>query len=188
MKTSARIATALALACAVGASFLLHGCASTIANVDPTGSKFPRVRGEALSGEERTLPDDLAGAPAVLLVGYVQGAQFDLDRWLVALAQAKTPAKIVEVPTIEGLVPTAISGWIDGGMRSGIPSEDWGSVVTVYGKDAASIVERTGNESPRNARVLVLDAQGVVAWFHDRGFSASKFVELDALVRSVAAR
>lgn len=187
MKTSAWITVAL-VAAALGASLALQGCSTTVANVDPTGSSFPRVRGEALSGEARTLPDDLAGAPAVLLVGYVQGAQFDLDRWLVALAQAKTPAQIVEVPTIDGLVPTAISGWIDGGMRSGIPSEDWGSVVTVYGKDAASIVERTGNAAPRNARVFLLDAQGNIVWFHDRGFSASKFVEIDTLARALPTR
>jgi len=33
-------------------------------------------------------------------------------------------------------------------------------------------------------RVLALDAQGVVRWCHDRGFSAGKLLELDALVRS----
>lgn len=188
MKSSTWLAGVLALSTVAGAAFLLPGCASTVANVDPTGTAFPRVRGETLSGEARTLPDDLAGRPAVLLVGYVQRAQFDLDRWLVALAQARTPAQVVEVPTIDGLVPTAISGWIDSGMRSGIPSEDWGSVITVYGEQAAAIVERTGNTEPRNARVFLLDAKGAVAWFHDRGFSASKLLELDALARSLAPR
>ena len=64
-------------------------------------------------------------------------------------------------------------------MRSGIPSEDWPSVATVYGPGAIRIVELTGNERPRNIRVLLLDAGGRIRWFHDRGFSASKLLELD---------
>ena len=46
-------------------------------------------------------------------------------------------------------------------------------------------VEFTGNEKPRNMRVVLLDAEGRIRWFHDRGFSAGKVVELDALVRSL---
>ena len=38
-----------------------------------------------------------------------------------------------EVPTIPGWAPRLFSGAIDGGMRNGIPDEDWGAVVTVYG-------------------------------------------------------
>jgi hypothetical protein len=181
------VLAAVALA-GVSALLIAPGCASARPNQDPTGRMFPRVEGESLSGVDTVLPDALAGEPTVLLVGYVQATQFDLDRWLVGLLQAGTPAKLVEVPTIEGLVPTVISGWIDSGMRSGIPSEDWGSVVTVYGGAAAPIVELTGNENPRNGRVLLLDREGRVAWFHDRGFSAAKLLELDAKARALAAR
>jgi hypothetical protein len=160
-------------------------CATTAPNRDPVGERFPRASGKALDGTARTLPDDLAGQPAVLLVGYVQGAQFDLDRWILGLLQAKTPVRILEVPTIEGLVPTVISGWIDSGMRSGIPAEDWPAVVTVYGSEAAGIVRLTGEERPRNARVILLDPEGRVAWFHDRGYSAAKALELDVAARAL---
>ncbi|HEU4703670.1 MAG TPA: hypothetical protein VFS37_14400, partial [Conexibacter sp.] len=68
------------------------------------------------------------------------------------------------------------------GMRSGIPSEDWASVVTVYNSDAERLVQFTGNASPRNIRVLLLDAAGRVLWFHDRGFSAGKLIELQRAV------
>jgi hypothetical protein len=61
-------------------------------------------------------------------------------------------------------------------------------VVTVYGEQGEAIVELTGNESPRNIRVLLLDAEGKVVWMHDRGFSAGKLLELDAAVRELLAR
>ena len=146
---------------------------------DPVGEAFPTTVGRTLEEERVELPAAYAGAPAVLLVGYEQEAQFDADRWIYALLKADLDVRIVELPTIPGLVPSWISGWIDEGMRSGIPREDWGQVVTVYGDAARPIAELTGTAKGRNMRVLLLDAGGVVRWFHDRGFSAGKLLELE---------
>ena len=175
-----RIAHLLAVLALTG----LVACSSPLPNRDPTGERFPTVTGTPLDGGTLVLPDELAGEPALLLVGYVQDAQFDLDRWLIGLLQLETPVRLLEVPTIDGLVPGLFAGSIDGGMRKGIPSEDWGAVVTVY-DDAEAIVEMTGDTNPRNGRVLLLDREGVVRWFHDRGFSAGKALELDGAVRAM---
>lgn len=156
----------------------LVACQSSIPNRDPVGEVFPAVVGESLDQKEMRLPEALAGKPAVVLLGYAQDAQFDADRWLYGLLQAELPVSILEVPTLPGIFPSLFSGKIDSGMRSGIPSEDWAVVVTVYNDDAERLVEFTGNTSPRNIRVLLLDAQGRVLWFHDRGFSAGKLIEL----------
>lgn len=164
----------------------LGSCRSTIANRDPSGEPFPAVIGESLDGRKVRLPDDVAGGPAVLLAGYVQDAQFDADRWLYGLLQAQLSVPIYEIPTIPGLFPRLLAGTIDSGMRSGIPSEDWATVVTIYGADAQKIVAATGNERPRNIRVLLLDAEGRVRWFHDRGFSAGKLLELEQAVAALA--
>lgn len=158
-------------------------CRTTLPNRDPVGQPLPELVGEALDGREVRLPAELLGRPAVLLVGYEQEAQFDADRWLFGLLQAGTPARLLEVPTIPGLFGKALSGTIDSGMRKGIPHEDWGVVVTLYGGTAARLAQFTGTENGRNMRVLVLDASGSVRWFHDRGFSAGKLLELDRLVR-----
>ncbi len=162
----------------------LQGCGTTTPRQDSDGRALPAVTGKALDGREWRLPDDLNGEPSVLLVGYEQNAQFDADRWLYGLLQAKTPARVLEVPAIPNRIATVFAGAIDEGMRSGIPSEDWGAVVTLYGADARAMREFTGDENGRNMRVLVLDADGVVRWHHDRGFSAGKLLELDTLVRS----
>jgi hypothetical protein len=93
---------------------------------------------------------------------------------------AKVTVAVREVPTIKGLVPGVFAGMIDGGMRRGIPEEDWGAVITVYG-DAGEIVGLTGNENPNNARVLLLDEKGRVIWFHDRGYSPRLALEIARL-------
>ncbi len=165
------------------ASLLVSSCSSTIENRELVGELFPTVTGETLEGKTLALP---LNEPTVLLLGFVQEAQFDADRWLIGLLQATPPVRILEVPTIPGLFPRLIGDTIDDGMRNGIPSEDWQSVATVYGGDAERIVEFTGNESPRNIRVLLLDSEGRIRWFHDRGFSAGKLLELGEFAARLA--
>jgi hypothetical protein len=155
-------------------------CSSPLPNRNPVGETFPRVTGESLDGREHELPGEFAGKKVLLLVGYVQKTQFDIDRWLLGLMQAEVSVAVREVPTIKGFVPGLISGVIDGGMRRGIPEEDWGAVITVYG-DAGEIVALTGNENPNNARVLLLDETGKVVWFHDRGYSPRLAMEIARL-------
>lgn len=171
-----------ALALAAGLA-LVTGCRSRVENRDPSSEAFPAVEGESLDGEAVALPP--RGEIAVLLVGYEQDAQFDADRWLFGLLQAETPARVVEVPTLVGRMPRLFAGKIDAGMRSGIPSEDWSSVVTLYGEDAERVRAFTGNEGGRNMRVLLVDGDGRVRWFHDRGFSAGKLLELDRAARAL---
>ena len=165
----------------------LTACQSSIPNREPVGESLPAVSGESLDGRTLELPEALSGEPAVLLLGYAQDAQFDADRWLYGLLQSGLPVQLFEVPTIPGLFPRVLSDTIDSGMRSGIPSEDWASVVTVYGNDAEQLVQFTGNVKPRNIRVLLLDGSGRVLWFHDRGFSAGKLIELERAVRDAGA-
>ena len=66
----------------------LNGCSTTYPNRDPVGEVFPSVEGESLEEVATALPESLAGKPAVLLVGYRQKTQFDIDRWLMGLLQA----------------------------------------------------------------------------------------------------
>ncbi len=167
---------------AMPALLLTNGCSSTIANRNPTGERFPSVRGQSLERVATELPESLAGSPAVLLIGYKQETQFDIDRWLMGLMQAGVDAQLLELPTIPGLAPTIASGWIDNGMRSGIPQEDWGAVVTLYGKAAKPVAELTGTENGRLTRVVVLDANGEIIWFDDSGYSVSKAMQVADLV------
>jgi len=170
---------------AAGAS-ALAGCRSTHPRRDPVGERFPSVVGTSLAGDAVRIPEDFAGAPALLLVGFDMDTQFDLDRWLLGLTDSGVAADVAvrEVPTIPGLVPRLISGTIDEGMRSGIPQEDWGAVVTVYG-DGARIAEFLGDDVPLPGRIVLLDAAGAVAFFHDDGYSVKTLKRLEAALRDL---
>jgi len=164
---------------------LLVACSAHHPRRNPTGESFPDVQGTSLEGRAYDLPTDLRGATALLLVGFEQEAQFDIDRWLLGLRQAHVPVRVYELPTIRGLVPRALSRKIDGGMRSGIPREDWEAVITVYG-DADKIGRFTGTENGVTARVLLLDASGDVRFFHDQGYSVTAVLTLKEIVASLA--
>ncbi len=162
-------------------------CSTTYERRDPTGERFPTVTGETLEKNAVTLPDDLAGEPALLIVGYKQRTQFDVDRWLLGLAQSQTTIRLYEVPTLPGALARVASGFIDNGMRSGIPEEDWKLVVTLY-SDARPVAKFTGTENGLPARVLLLDRDGVVRWFHDRGYSVGTLQSLREAIAAVKTR
>ena len=161
-------------------------CSTTYPNRNPVGETFPTVTGSSLHEESVTLPTAYEGEPALYMVGYVQATQFDLDRWAIGLTQVKFPCRIVEVPAIPGAMASMFQGMIDEGMRSGIPREDWVSVVTLYGDEANPVAKLTGNQNPRNGRILLIDADGVVRWFWDQGFSAKRLMEVDGMAKDLA--
>lgn len=174
-----------ALAILLGAVGLMQaGCSATYPRRDPTGEVFPTVQGEALDGTVVDLPAVGEGEPMLLLLGYDQDAQFDIDRWLLGLNQAGLQVKAFEVPTIAGMIPRMISGTIDGGMRRGIPEEDWGGVVTVYG-DADAITSFTGNEDGLTGRIVLLDGEAKVVFFHDRGYSVGTLRRLEQALEAL---
>lgn len=155
----------------------LTGCSTTYINQQPIGQKFPQVTGEGLDKKRHQLPEYFAGRPVALLLGYKQQSQFDIDRWLIGLDMKKVPVEVFELPSVLGWLPRQIKGTINDGMRKGIPDELWSIVITVY-EDSDKVQAFTGNEQPNNARVVLLDAQGQVVYFYDRGFSVVALNEL----------
>ena len=136
----------------------------------PIGRAFPWVAGTALSGSRVRFPDDLAGAPALLLIAYRRGAQSDVDRW-AAFARREAPGlKVLEVPVIPALIWRPLKGMIDGGMRGGVPKPQWSSVVTVY-DDGAAVRDFVGDRGAPIAHATLLDAGGVVRALEAGGFS-----------------
>ena len=156
------------------------GCSSRYPNQGVMGKTFPSVSGTSLEGTAHRIPEDFLDEPVIYLIGYVQDSQFDIDRWLIGLEMTKTKVKAIELPTIQGLFPRMFRTRIDGGMRRGIPKELWGGVITIY-EDGEKVQRFTGNTNPNNARVIILDAEGKIVYFYDRGFS------VDALRKARAA-
>jgi hypothetical protein len=143
----------------------------------PLGQPFPAVDGQTLTEERQRLPHDLPPEPCILLLGFVQKSQFDIDRWLLGLKQLDYTGCLYEIPAVQGFVPRLLSDRIDAGMREGIPRQEWGNVITVY-KDSDELAQFFGNKSPRNARVVLLDSDGTIRFFHDEGYSAGTLLKL----------
>jgi len=129
------------------------------------------------------IPDDFTQNFTLLLVGYKQNSQFDIDRWLIGLDMTKTQVDVYEIPTIQGLFPRMFSTVINNGMRKGIPKELWKGVVTVY-NDGENIQKFTGNQKPNNARVFLLDKKGMILYFYDRGFSVNALNQVRSILHT----
>ncbi len=136
------------------------------------GERMVNAMGESLEQEKVVIPNDFIGKPTLLLFGYKQDSQFDIDRWLIGLDMTETKVAVYEIPTIQGMFPRMFSTYIDNGMRRGIPKDLWKGVVTVYA-DGDKVQRYTGNQNPNNARVLLLDEQGRVQYFYDQGFAVA---------------
>ena len=79
------------------------------------------------------------------------------------------------------MAPRMFSTFIDNGMRKGSPKELWGGVITIY-KDGDTVQAFTGNQNPNNTRVVLIDKQGTIKYFYDRGFSVAALNDLKAVI------
>ncbi|MFQ3267084.1 MAG: hypothetical protein ACI8SC_000153 [Colwellia sp.] len=156
---------------------LIAACSTNHPNQDITGKKFPSISGQTLEKNSMNMPADFEEDFTLLLIGYKQNSQFDIDRWLIALDMTKTKISAYELPTIQGLFPRMFSTVIDNGMRAGIPKQLWKGVVTVY-EDGDKVQAFTGNENPNNARVVLLGKNGLILYFYDDGFSVAALNQL----------
>ena len=157
------------------------GCSTKYENQSFTGQPFPSFKGENLEQKPVNIPEDFKGRTTLLLIGYKQDSQFDIDRWLIGLDMTNTAVDVYEIPTIQGLFPRMFSTMIDNGMRAGIPKSLWKGVITVY-KDGEKVQAYTGNENPNNARVVLLDEKGVVLYMYDDGFSVEALNQVRRLI------
>ncbi|WP_371188603.1 hypothetical protein [Thalassotalea maritima] len=164
---------------------LITACSSPIQNRSPINEPFPLISGTNLNDENVELPNDLAGDLKLLLVGYKERSQFDIDRWLIALDMTQTNVTAYEIPTIFGMLPQMFEPFINDGMRKGIPKSLWGGVITVF-DDANKITQLTGTENPTNARVILLDEKGMIIYFYDQGFAVDALNDLRDTINSLS--
>jgi hypothetical protein len=164
-------------------ALLTASCSSNYTNQSQVGQKFPSITGESLEEQQVNIPNDFQGKKTLLLIGYKQNSQFDIDRWLIGLDMTSTNVDAYEIPTIAGMFPRMFSTMIDNGMRAGIPKDLWKGVITVY-KDGEKVQAFTGNENPNSARVILLDENGTILYMYDAGFSVSALNQVRSFLTS----
>jgi hypothetical protein len=172
-------------AVALGGAIAAGGLAFAAAAGDVVGTRLPSVKGHSLAGDLVRFPEDLAGAPAVLLVAYRRGTQADVDRWTELLRREVPQVRFFEVPTIPNPLWRPLAGWIDGGMRRGVPREMWPSVVTLY-REGGTLKRFLGDAGGLKTHVVVLDGSGTVAWFCADGYSDRAAAQLVAALQKLS--
>ena len=160
---------------------LLSACSTTYENKDVDGDILPSMLGQTLEKESVEIPTMFESSLTLLLVGYKQNTQFDIDRWLIGLDMTETKVDAYEIPAIQGMFPRMFKTQINNGMRGGIPKELWKGVITLY-EDGEAMQAFTGNENANNARIMLINKQGKILYFYDRGFSVNALNELRSII------
>jgi len=133
---------------------------------------FPTLSSTALDGGKVTLPDDCTGHVTLIFIAFRREAQSMIDSWARPFDEAfeADPRVLVyEVPMIGSLTGRLMGGFIDAGMRSGIPGARHPYVVTWYGR-YERYCDILGMDDLSVAYIFLLDRDGRIRW-RGKGYS-----------------
>jgi len=131
--------------------------------------KFPEVESKSLSGKKVKIPDDLQGEVNLISVAFVREAQEMIDSWVEPFEEMCEGKSAYELPMIDGYLWKIFSGFIDEGMKSGIPEKKHDYVVTYYG-DTSKFRKKLGMDDKKLGYVFLLDEDGSIIW-SGKGFA-----------------
>lgn len=136
---------------------------------------FPKVSGSNLLKEKVQFPDDLMGRPTLALVAFKRQQQGEVDTWLAHLDEFEGRGlRVLELPTISGMRYGWMAGFIDGGMRSGIPDPAARArTVTLY-TNTAKFREALGLETRDEIYAVLLDDEARVVRIEAGAWSEEK--------------
>lgn len=142
------------------------GCLGVLLGSPPLFAQaMPPMTAADLNGRTLRLPQDLVGAPALLLVAFEEPQQKEIDRLIPLIEKAKAVApglRVWELPLIDD--PGAAGRFvIETGMKAGIPSEATRSrVVSLYVKDRKAFAAAIGLGEAQIVYLVALGANGRV--------------------------
>ena len=140
-------------------------------------SRFPRIVADTLSGRTLVLPDSLDSGLAVVALVFRRHAQPVVDSWLGPLARrlgGHRSVGLYEIPMLAGGW-RMMSGFIDSGMRSGIPPHKHHMVATCYG-DLSRVRSALDIHDLDSVYVYLIDGSGSVHWRAD-GWAVPRRIE-----------
>jgi len=142
---------------------------------------FPTITAENLGREKVTLPTDLAGNPALILVAYKQKQQTNVNTWLDRIDEIERAipgVQIIETPTISSGKWGWMAGFIDNGMRSGIPDpQARARTITLY-TDVSLFNQALMIEDRDTIYAVLLDERGEVLEVISGDYDAQKLGRL----------
>jgi len=127
------------------------------------GARLPVVTGKDLNGKAWKAPADFPGGRTLVILGYEQEQQKEIDTWTAALGLTRRGNQLpwVEMPVIDD--PGVVMRWIiDTGMQRGIPDREIRSHVWTVYTERKAFLESCGIESVDAIHVLVVTREGEV--------------------------
>jgi hypothetical protein len=136
------------------------------------GARLPGVTGKDLNGKAWKAPADFPGSRTLLILGYEEAQQKDIDTWTAGLGLTQRENKLpwVEMPVIDE--PGVIMRWIiDTGMQRGIPDKEVRSHVWTVYTNRSEFLKSCGIESVNVIHVLVVTREGEVLALESGGYA-----------------
>jgi hypothetical protein len=149
------------------------------------GKAFPELKAQTLSKQAVVFPKDGLGKPTILCLVFDRPAQVLVDTWTVPILK-KYPNQAVnyyEIPMIKGAWGI-MSGFIDNGMRGGVPKELHGNVATYYGS-LSSYKTDLMLEDKNSCYLFLLDKTGVIQYVAEASADADKLAALYAAIEKM---
>jgi hypothetical protein len=172
----------LALVVGVAAGQALRAAGGPGPGVASAAPVFPQVEGTTLEGRKVQLPRDFDGALNVVLVAFKREQQADVDTWMRTALDLEGDAprlRVYELPVL-GRGYRLLRGFIDGGMRSGIPdAAARARTVTLY-IDKTPFKASLGIRTEDRIVVLLVTPAGEVVWRADGAMTAAAAQQLEA--------
>jgi len=153
-------------------------------SVSDTTIRFPRVEGRNLEGRRFALPMDFEGERNVVLVAFRREQQADVDTWLPLLRDVSADhadLRVYELPTMSRGF-TFMRGFIDGGMKRGIPElATREATITLY-IDKDPFQQALAISNDRQITAFVVTRDGRVLWRADGPMTATAAASLRAML------
>lgn len=151
--------------------------AATVAGAPPPS--LPTTQAETASGRSIVLPAAVAGRVGVLVVGFSKRSSDVTERWEARMARdygSSTRVSMLRVAVLES-VPRLLRGFVRGRIERTVPAAKRDQFVFLFHQEDEwkSLVHF---EAPDDAYLVVLDADGKVAW---RGHGAADLAGYEAM-------
>ncbi len=147
---------------------------------------FPVVQGKNLNGRSFALPADFGGELNVVLIAFKREQQADVDTWtpmLRRLTDAHARLRVYELPTLPRALKL-IRGFIDGGMRGGIPDTSVrAATITLY-IDKTPFKQAINLFTEDQIHVVLVDRTGAIHWRWIGKFDDEAGTALERAVRA----
>jgi hypothetical protein len=145
-------------------------------------TKFPSLKVQTLSKNKLELPSYTLGKPTAICLVFEQSAQVLVDTWANPILKKYSSSELnyYEIPMITSGYKW-MSGFIDNGMRSGIPKALHANIATYYG-NLTTYKKDLLMTNKNSCYIFLLDKEGIIKLVAD---SSANNIKLETLYQLI---